>query len=128
MGDRGNIVIRQGTDSMDDVWFYTHWTGSRIKDVVKEALTRGQERWDDSPYLARIVFSSLVRGNEEELTGFGISTRICDNGHDIIVVDTVQQKVFTVRENELVDWRLPENLPREGKSFEAFCGKEAAEN
>lgn len=32
MGDRGNIVVRQGNTNADDVWFYGHWSGYSIGD------------------------------------------------------------------------------------------------
>lgn len=117
MGDRGNIVIRQ---SDGDVWFYTHWSGSEIKDTVKTALAK-RWRWNDESYLARIVFSELVKGNEEEETGFGISTQLQDNGHDIVVVDVPHQRVFTIKEEELQDRYVPKDWkPKKSTSFENF--------
>lgn len=118
MGDRGNIVIRQGKTSADDVWFYTHWAGSEINQTVKTALAR-RRRWNDDSYLARIVFDTLTAGSQGEETGFGISCSMQDNEHDIVVVDVPNQTVCTISEGSLVGGRLPDTLPK-GKSFEDF--------
>lgn len=120
MGDRGNIVVRQGNTNLEDVWFYTHWNGSGIKDVVRAALAR-RKRWNDESYLARIVFDELTSGQQGEETGFGISTGMVDNSHPILVVHVPNQVVYTVDEAELEDGRLPDDEPpKSAKSFEDF--------
>jgi hypothetical protein len=90
MGDRGNIVVREGASA---VWLYSHWRGSEIGEVVRKALAKKQ-RWDDTPYLTRIVFQELLNG-DTGTSGFGIATSICDNEHPVIVVDTSKQEVQT---------------------------------
>ncbi len=94
VGDRGNIVV-------DGVWFYTHWGGADMPKDLKNALERGRDRWDDGPYLARIIFCEMLGDAKElkETTSYGISLGICDNEHDILVVDTKEQKIKQVREN-----------------------------
>ena len=100
MGDRGNIIVKDGKS---EVFLYSHWTGSDLPEVLKSALKRGKGRWDDGQYLARIIFCEMVKGNEMDETGFGISSIIGDGGTDITVnVDdqTVtdhrgRQKTFT---------------------------------
>lgn len=121
MGDRGNIVIRQGKNTnMDDVWFYTHWSGCEIKDTVRKALSK-EERWDDRAYLARIVFCELVKDDAGGLTGFGISTKIGDNEYDILVVDVPGQRVFEIGEDELMDGRVPAGFePPQSWPFKEF--------
>ena len=49
MGERGNIVVRALQDWRDDLWFYTHWSGSDIEGTVQRALAK-QWRWGDIPY------------------------------------------------------------------------------
>lgn len=68
MGDRANVVIKDGDEA---VCLYTHWNGTALPEVLRKAMTRGQQRWDDSSYLARIIFCDMVEGKERELTGFG---------------------------------------------------------
>lgn len=89
MGDRGNIAIEEDGKR---IYFYSHWSGSELPEIVRRAIAR-KWRWDDPPYLARIIFCELVKGNEGEETGYGISLGICDNSHPIIVVDMNKQSV-----------------------------------
>lgn len=120
MGDRANIVVRQENNTnKGDVWFYTHWRGHDIADVVKSALAK-KERWEDSSYLARIIFDEL-RGDDNGTTGFGISTTLQDNEHEIIVVDVPNQVVFKIKESSLIDYRLPDiHNPPDRISFEDY--------
>ena len=100
MGDRGNIYVQMSENNGDDgVYLYTHWGGSCVKDIVYNALQRRQ-RWDDPAYLTRILFCEMLRMgglNAEETmngeTGFGISTYVCDNSHDIMFVNPFKQTV-----------------------------------
>lgn len=71
MGNRGNITVR--TANSPDVHLYTHWRGSELPHILSSALARKQ-RWNDAPYLARIIFCEMIEGEESEETGFGIST------------------------------------------------------
>lgn len=90
MGDRGNIAVQDGGKR---VYLYGHWSGSDMPETLRTALVRGEGRWNDPPYLARIIFCELVKGSEMDETGFGISTTIGDNEHPIIVVDCDKQMV-----------------------------------
>ena len=118
MGDRGNIVIRQsaggpGASTADSyLYLYTHWGGSDLPEILQAALKRGQERWDDEPYLARIIFQEML-GGDDGLTGFGISTHVGDNEHDFLLVDCGEQTVAVVP---------PDKFPthRKSWSFEEF--------
>lgn len=118
MGDRGNIVMKQ---SDGEVWFYTHWTGSTIQQTLQKALIKGEDRWKDEPYLARIVFCTLVGKSTDSVTRFGITTRITDNEHPILVVDCPKQKIYLIKEEQLQDNRLPKDYnPDKTWSFEEF--------
>ena len=75
------------------IYMYTHWSGSFLPAIVRAALKRGQGRWGDSQYLARIVFCELVQETVMEETGFGLSTQIGDNEHAIVRVDDNEQRV-----------------------------------
>ena len=91
MGDRGNIVIKQ--EDGNQIYLYTHWGGYSLPVVLQNALKRGKHRWDNEPYLARIIFCEMVKGYEMDLTGFGISTYECDNEHPHLIVDCATQTV-----------------------------------
>lgn len=88
MGDRANVVIREGKE---EVWLYTHWAGSILPAIVRKALGRN-ERWDDAAYLTRIVFQEMI-GNDRGATGYGIWTGPCDNEHDILVLNVPKSQV-----------------------------------
>lgn len=123
MGDRGNIVVRSSQNNTDDVWFYTHWSGSEIGEVVQRALAK-KWRWGDTSYLARIIFDELTDGNHGDESGFGISTQIQDNSHPILVVDDDKQRVFTVPANMLVSGRIPSDYdPIAPQSYEQFISQ-----
>ncbi len=98
MGDRANVVIRESwPEDLGDkeaVFLYTHWGGYELPEVVRTALSM-RWRWDDSPYLARVVFDTMTNLAGEE-TGYGISTRIDDNEYDLIVLH--EGKLYRVPE------------------------------
>lgn len=121
MGDRGNIVIRQDGTNANDVWFYTHWSGSEIGETVKAALAR-KLRWEDPSYLARIVFDELTKGRQGDETGFGISCQLQDNEHPIVVVDVPKQCVWIIEEKLLKGRRIPDDFkPKHTMGFAAYC-------
>lgn len=86
MGDRGNIVVQESKGNR--VYLYGHWSGWDMPEILRKALSRGDNRWDDPQYLARIIFCEMISGRDmTETTGFGITSRLHDNQHPIIVVD-----------------------------------------
>ncbi len=89
MGDRANILLKQ--EENGKIYLYTHWQGYKIKEILAAALERGRERWDDEPYLSRIIFSEMVKDNIEGLTGCGLTTYITDGDHNIVEVDMKAQ-------------------------------------
>jgi len=95
MGDRGNIFFvdtRQG-ETFAGIYMYTHWSGPALPGLVREALARGRGRWGDPPYLARVVFCELVKDSVLEEVGYGLSTRLGDNEHNIVRIDDLGSRV-----------------------------------
>ncbi len=85
MGDRGNIGIKQ-EQSTDMMYMYSHWNGSRMPNILAAAFDRGEDRWEDAPYMTRIIFDTLING-DQQTTGYGLSMgRVCDNEHDMPIV------------------------------------------
>lgn len=128
MGDRGNIVVlQQGyskdgkIDGFDQVWFYSHWGGSGLPEDLRNTLAR-KERWDDDVYLARMIFCEMVSNgdNLKGSTGLGISCRITDNEHKILVVDVPNQKVGIIAENDLDNGCVPAGYNAGQWTFEEF--------
>ncbi len=92
MGDRANIqVITSG----EEVFLYTHWGGHKIECILKAALERARDRWDDPQYLARIIFCEMIQDDVMGLTGFGISSKVGDGDNHIIKVNVDKQIVTT---------------------------------
>lgn len=117
MGDRGNVAIVQ--NKSDQVWLYSHWGGSELPDRVREGLKAGTGRFNDDSYLTKIIIGHCVPAdNWQEETGYGISCRLQDNEHPIIVVDIPRQKVFTMPESKLVKFKVPTDyVGEDAKSF-----------
>ena len=101
MGDRGNIrmIERDGKD----IVFYTHWSGFDLFDMLKRALKRGIDRWDDESYLARIIFCEMIMDDVDGTRNFGISTYVQDNEYPIFCVNSSEQKVYIKNGDE---WRF----------------------
>jgi hypothetical protein len=85
MGDRANVIIKSGDEQ---VCLYTHWNGYRLQDVVRDALKRATSRWEDTQYLARIIFCEMVKDDLMGLGGFGISQTVHDNERPLITICT----------------------------------------
>ena len=99
MGDRANVFVRDVKDGdVQGVYLYTHWAGHELAQTVHDALTRGTSRWDDNQYLTRVIFDEMTKDDHGGETGYGISARIGDNGHQIIVVDPNQQRIGFCKE------------------------------
>jgi len=117
MGDRGNIGIVQD-GGKDTVFLYSHWGGSELPATLQNALKR-EMRWNDPNYLARIIFCEMVKGQEDGETGFGISSRITDNEHPILIVDCRKQVVKIRKYNwDACRFSVGNLLTM---TFEAFC-------
>jgi hypothetical protein len=91
MGDRSNIAIQDMNGNR--VYLYAHWLGEDILTVAKDVLER-RERWDDEPYLARMMFNAMTKGDEDASTGFGITTYLSDYDYPVLVVNPSEQTVW----------------------------------
>ena len=90
MGDRANIKMIY--EDRKVVWFYGHWAGRQLPELLQKGLIKGKDRWDDDCYLARILFQTMLDG-DDDTTGFGISPWITDNERPILAVDVANQQV-----------------------------------
>jgi hypothetical protein len=108
MGDRGNIVI-ETEDKKPLLFFYTHWTGSDLPEIVADGLEKGKPRWGHDAYLNRILFSNLVgEDNWDDETGYGISTTECDGGTEVYICHDPQRVRFAGRKytfEEFIAWQ-----------------------
>lgn len=85
MGDRGNVFV-------NGVYLYTHWDGSELPKIVKSALSR-KLRWDDGDYLARIIFSEMIKDDIDRETGYGLSNKLMDDDNPTVEVDVNNQTI-----------------------------------
>jgi hypothetical protein len=119
MGDRANIVLNFGKD-YSPIYLYSHWGGNSLPGVLGAALSRGQNRWDDAPYLYRIIFSEMIKEEVNEETGFGISPYQTDNEYDLIHVNLETQQVQIAG----TIWTFEEYLKMGPDSFSEFKDSE----
>jgi len=133
MGDRGSIffVDRLEGGALEGIYMYTHWSGSTLPLIVRDALERGRGRWGDPQYLARVVFCELVKDSVLDETGYGLSTRLGDNEHVIVRVDDLTSRVSfhepgkerQPRDPGLASWSFEEYLAaRTADTERAFLG------
>ena len=100
MGCRGTIEIwENGAAPKDEerpVVLYTHWGAyEMIFDVIN--VLKKKERWNDPPYLSRMIFSEMIKNDINGTTGFGIMTdNALDTEHEV-VVDIDRQEVVWKR-------------------------------
>lgn len=110
MGDRANVAVKHS--ETETVWLYSHWTGHRLWESLRDALRRGRDRWDDAPYLTRIIFCQMIHDGGGALTdtiGFGISCSMTDSEWPVMLVDIEAEAVVVGSES----------IP-----FREFCGLE----
>lgn len=91
MGDRSNIAIVQ--NETERVYLYGHWMGNDSIQIVRDVLER-YDRWNDAPYLARMLFSEMIKNELDSSTGYGISTSVVDNEYPIIALDPERQLMW----------------------------------
>ena len=92
MGDRSNVVV-QDRSKKERVYLYMHWGGTDYINILATALNRAKDRWDDAAYIARVIFCDMIRGSLDTTTGYGISTKLCDNEYPLLVLDCKNQRV-----------------------------------
>ena len=105
MGDRANVQFvyeKRDFEEAKKVYFYTHWSGYELPQKVAAALDRGRDRWDDESYLARIVFSEMIRDEINDTTGYGIAPYRNDYNHADVVIDMNSRTVNGVSFEEFI--------------------------
>lgn len=124
MGDRANIVILDEIEPTGKtaVFLYSHWGGEEMPGILADALAYGEERWNDPSYLARIIFQKMVKG-DRGLIGFGISTRLTDNEHPLLVLDTTKQLVYEYPEDEYHEHGFAKLEEYEATPFKDYEGE-----
>jgi len=83
MGDRRHVILRYSNGR--DIYLYTHWGGSELPKTVQNVLKR-KERWDDETYLARMIFSEMIKDEIDSPTGYGLAPFEMETEYDDILV------------------------------------------
>ena len=91
MGDRANILVKEN-DRDRGVYLYTHWQGTDLPGILRDALAK-RWRWDDCQYLTRIIFDEMTENQHGEEVGFGISAFVGDGDDRILTVNCKKQVV-----------------------------------
>lgn len=90
MGDRSNIKITY--PSGESIYFYGHWMGARNIEIARDVLSTSGDRAGDPEYLARMVFSRMVRDDIDGSTGYGISPTLMDNENKVAHIQYAHEK------------------------------------
>ena len=107
MSDRANIYLEMPgeDDQPSGIYLYTHYYGREWPEMLREALEFGRGRWNDEQYLARIIISRVFADLTDSELGGGVSLRIGDNNHPIIVCDLIKREVsFSTNGGERDCW------------------------
>ena len=86
------------TDERKSIFIYSHWGGgetykeSNLADSVKRALAK-KLRWDDESYLARMIFSEVIKDDIEGETSYGLAPESMDEEFPRIVIDLQKKTV-----------------------------------
>lgn len=87
MGNRTQIIC-------NGVSMYSHWDGPMVTlKVIERALAKAPDRWSDPSYLARIIFSELIKESIDETTGYGLSGNL-NSSNPTYLVDCHTQTVW----------------------------------
>jgi hypothetical protein len=92
MGDRANVYVKDFEEG-SGTYLYSHWGGTELPEVVQTVLAK-RARWDDNPYLARMIFSEMVKDDIDGETGYGISATVGDGDDRVLVVDPNTQTIW----------------------------------
>lgn len=87
MSTRAQVYMKE-----TGVYLYRHSDGYDLPNTVRDALLRKQ-RWDDAEYLARIIFSEMIRDRLDDETGYGIGVELHEDIQYLVTVDTEEQTV-----------------------------------
>jgi hypothetical protein len=80
MGDRRMAEIKTSEGSL---YVYTHWHGSVLPKLAREAAAAAKPRLGDEPYWVRIVVDQLTKDGRDQETGFGLMLKpSCEDSYN----------------------------------------------
>ena len=93
--------------SHGSLFFYTHWSGSELPGIAKQALNEAEPRIGDEPYALKIVVDALIRltGLRDKETGAGLMLK--PNAEDeynhnkpSVLIDITKNKITVLRHSQ----------------------------
>lgn len=88
--------IGNATSEPQVIYLYTHWGAEELEKTLAESLDRARERWDDEPYLARIIFTDMTADVGRDLTGYGLGVEEIDPEFPTLRVNLLDKTVNDV--------------------------------
>ena len=86
------------------IYLYQHYDGYGLYKIVNNAINR-KARWDDPEYLARIIFSEMIKDHIDDTTGYGIGTSQHGDIEYLVEVDIDNQRV-TEYHGYVDEWKV----------------------
>jgi len=74
------------------IYLYQHYDGYLLYKIVCNAIAK-KARWNDPEYLARIIFSEMIKDDIDGTTGYGIGTSQHSDIEYLIIVDIDDQTI-----------------------------------
>lgn len=98
MGDRRMAEIRT---TEGNLYLYTHWHGSVLPALAKDAVIAAKSRLGDEAYWTRIVIDQLTKDARDKETGFGIMLKPnyedeYNNDKPSVIIDARTGKVTVI--------------------------------
>ncbi len=97
MGNRAQVKILN-EDGGPAVYLYTHDGSDRVVGQVKRALANYPNRWNDHCYLARLIFTEMIKSDNaiDSEYGFGICTEQHFDINRLVIVDPVEMHLQVI--------------------------------
>jgi hypothetical protein len=102
MGDRRMAEVKTSEGSF---YVYTHWYGSDLPQMAREAAKAAAPRLGDEPYWTRIVVDQLTAPSRDEETGFGLMLTPCvedsyNNDEPSVILDAKDGSVTIIGDED----------------------------
>jgi hypothetical protein len=128
MGDRSNIYFPDdsGKDRLRrGIYLYSHWEGPALFEYAQAALdsSAARSRWNDAPYLTRIVVQHILMNHADSASGsgWGLSPSLCDNEYPILVIDASDGRVWFAEQSQETSEPATEPAPWTFAQFVALA-------
>jgi hypothetical protein len=87
--------------SEGSLYLYTHWGGSKLPEVARDAVERARPRLGDEPYWVRIVIDQIFKNLRDKETGGGIMLKPhCEDEYNYdkpsVILDAIKGTVEVI--------------------------------